>query len=1153
MGHDAIQDNSALSQHDAAMPVVYTRVTCWCAAGVILLALCGIAGWTIAPLLWASGLPGMKPMAPSAAVLLLLMGLLLLGYQRHRHAVWYQLPAIILATLISFFTLVETYAKLSSTGTSLEESILHRIPAWNTSIAFISPMAAVLIYLSSISFLLMWQSSLRQHPGGKMARFAGYLSLLIIFGALIFELSYAYQNPFLSSPGDVPIAFTSALACLLLGVALAASLGPWVPPSCWFAGNSTPAVLRRTFIPILLVALFAADLLQALVASLFNINTALIYAIAIAAFTGLAFYVVMRVARVIGGAIDRVETELHREQERLRVTLHSIGDATIATDNAGNITLLNGVAEQMTGWTQEEAVGRSILDVFHIVNETTRALTVNPVEKVLASGLVEGLANHTVLIARDGTEHAIADSGAPIRDNDGKIIGVILVFRDVTEERVAERALRVSEEHFRRVFEDGPIGMAISDAHFHFLRANAAFCRMLGYTEEEFSTLTFSDITHPDHLEHDAEEIDRLVRGDISVYRVEKRYLAKDRSTHWGALSLSVVRDADGIFQYYLAMIEDITYGRLMEEQLVLSAEILRLLNHADEAIDNIHDILRIIKAFTGFEAVAIRLMDGNDYPYYSINGFPEDFGEAENYLCSYLPNGQLIRDAEGRVELACMCGTVIAGHTDPNQPFFTAGGSFWSSHTTQMLATTTEKDRQGHTRNHCNAEGYESVALIPLRGNGHTIGLLQLNDRRPGMLSEEMVTFFEGIGESIGIALARRQSEEQLRQVAKMESIGRLAGGVAHDFNNILTGIIGLTHITLSESAADSPQRSELEEVLGLAHRAANLTSQLLSFSRRQPSEPQPLNLNNLIENSCKMLRRLIGEDVELRVVADPHLGSAYCDPGQVDQVLMNLAVNARDAMPNGGHLTIETTNVLLDESYVAAHVEMQPGAYVLLSVSDTGCGMDNRTQQHIFEPFFTTKEVGKGTGLGLATVYGIVRQHGGYIWVYSEVDEGTTFKIYLPRHDISALPHFEDDGQALTARGRETILLVEDEESVRKVTQRILDAHGYRVLSAASPMEAELLFQQYQGDISLLLTDIIMPGCTGVELHQRLHALDPSLRALLMSGYSGDALPQHITIETDVPPLEKPFMPVELLNRIRQLLDATDDGEKADGALQG
>ncbi len=385
----------------------------------------------------------------------------------------------------------------------------------------------------------------------------------------------------------------------------------------------------------------------------------------------------------------------------------------------------------------------------------------------------------------------------------------------------------------------------------------------------------------------------------------------------------------------------------------------------------------------------------------------------------------------------------------------------------------------------------------------------------------------------------ARRQAESQLMQAQKLEAVGQLAGGIAHDFNNLMSIIISYTEFAIDALRHTSPIRDDLMEIRRAGRRAAELTRQLLAFSRKQVLDPDVIDLNKVVNGVERMLRRLLGEDIEIVFQPETSLDCVLADPGQMAQVLMNLAINARDAMPQGGRLFIETSNVLLDGSYADQHEVVDPGRYVLLSVSDTGSGMERAIRERIFEPFFTTKEMGKGTGLGLSTVYGIVKQSGGNIWAYSEPDRGTTFKIYLPRAsgpmDRASQPPPLDG----SVSGTETVLLVEDEEAVRNLAERILFRAGYLVLTAADGNEALALSDGLSGEIHLLLTDVVMPKMGGKDLADRLVARRPALKVLYMSGYSGEMIANFGVMETDRRFIGKPFSGPDLLRMIRETLD--------------
>jgi signal transduction histidine kinase/ActR/RegA family two-component response regulator len=431
------------------------------------------------------------------------------------------------------------------------------------------------------------------------------------------------------------------------------------------------------------------------------------------------------------------------------------------------------------------------------------------------------------------------------------------------------------------------------------------------------------------------------------------------------------------------------------------------------------------------------------------------------------------------------------------------------------------------------------------LSQSGRSTSLRRFRTKRGRMVEfETVVQEIEYGGRQAGLAVLRdvnggRQIEEQLRQAQKMEAVGMLAGGVAHDFNNLLTIITGYSHLILNNLSPGDPNHYAAAQIMKAGERAAALTKQLLAFSRRQVLQPKVLDLNDLVTGLGSMLQRLIGEDIDLRLELDSGLGRVSADPGQIEQVLMNLVVNARDAMPKGGSLTIESSNVTLDESYTGRHLAAKPGPYVLLAVSDSGHGMDEATRSRLFEPFFTTKTAGKGTGLGLSTVFGIIQQSGGTLEVFSQPDRGTSVKVYLPRIDqpISVEP----EALRKAARGTETVLVVEDDEMVRKLVRETLEREGYRVMDAADPVEARRMADAHKGDIQLLITDVVMPKVSGHDLATQITAGRPSIKVLYMSGYIDNAIVNSGILEQEADFLQKPFTPDALANKVREVLEKT------------
>ena len=458
---------------------------------------------------------------------------------------------------------------------------------------------------------------------------------------------------------------------------------------------------------------------------------------------------------------------------------------------------------------------------------------------------------------------------------------------------------------------------------------------------------------------------------------------------------------------------------------------------------------------------------------------------------------------------------------------------------------------------------GIHSLLLVALRVRGESLGLLALVRFLPGSpaFTEADRDFAQSLADHAALAIsnarllstamtqlaereraeaALRKAEEQLRQAQKMEAIGRLSGSVAHDFNNLLSVILSYADLVLADLKPIDPLRADIESIRRAGEKAADLTHQLLAFSRQQVLAPRFLDLNEILRESEKMLHRLLGEDIQVETHYARRLAQVKVDPSQIDQVLLNLVINARDAMPGGGKLTIETREVELDESYTTEHFGVITGPHVMLAVSDTGVGMDKQVQARIFEPFFTTKELGKGTGLGLSTVFGIVKQSGGNIWVYSEPGGGTTFKVYFPVAIGVEQEPVAVVAEPATLHGTETILLVEDQDEVRRVAQTILRRYGYHVIEARNAGEALLTCERHPRTIHLLLTDVVMPQLSGRELAERLQQVRPEMKVLYMSGYTENVIVHHGILDSGIAYLQKPIVPDLLCRRVREVLDA-------------
>ena len=652
--------------------------------------------------------------------------------------------------------------------------------------------------------------------------------------------------------------------------------------------------------------------------------------------------------------------------------------------------------------------------------------------------------------------------------------------------RRAEAALRAKTEELDRYFTSSLDLLCIADTDGYFRRLNSEWERTLGYSLEDLENKRFMDFVHPDDRDATLAVAAKLQRQS-PILNFENRYRCKDGSYRW--IEWRSLPAGKLIY----AAARDITERKRAETELRESerrmAQIIEFLPDATFVIDMEGKVTawnRGMETLTGLRSADMAGKGGFAYavPFY---------GKPRPVLIDLA----MKPDPE-------IAATYVTYHQDGERllsetylPDFMDRGPTWLWNTASPL-----HDPEGRI-----VGAIESIRDITHHKNAEEEG---------------------------------ERLQAQLNQAQRMESVGRLAGGVAHDFNNMLQAILGHTELALGHVEPGGPVAGDLQEIRKSAERSADLVRQLLAFARRQTISPKVLDLNNTVEGTLKMLQRLIGEDIDLAWLPERGLWRVKVDPGQIDQILANLAVNARDAIEGVGKLTIETGNVFLDKTYCIDHAGFVPGEYVLLAVSDNGAGMAKEALEHLFEPFFTTKEVGKGTGLGLATVYGIVKQNDGFINVYSEPGRGTTFKIYLPRHRAGSSQESRESRSEPAPRGQETVLLVEDEPAILEMITKMLERQGYTVLAARTPGEAVRLAGEHPSEIHLLVTDVVMPEMNGRELAKRLLSLHPRLKKLFMSGYTANVIAHHGVLDEAVHFLQKPFSMKDLASKVRDTIDA-------------
>jgi two-component system, cell cycle sensor histidine kinase and response regulator CckA len=758
------------------------------------------------------------------------------------------------------------------------------------------------------------------------------------------------------------------------------------------------------------------------------------------------------------------------------------------------------------------------------------------------------------------------------------------------ELRAGEQRLRDGEELFRSAFDSATEGVCLVGADGRFLRTNPALSRILGYTAAELSLRAFNDVTHPEDKAVGADVRARLLAGGAGG-TFDKRYIHRDGHIIHAHVAAALVRPADGREPFFVTHVVDMTERRKAEQALAASETLLRqFIKHSPAAVAMFDTEMRYLQVsdrwLADYHLERERVVGRCHYDVFpdlperwkevhrrvlagAVESCLEDefvradgtaewlHWEARPWLTSDGAIGGLTiftrLVTEGRraaAELVRLSRAIEQSAesvliTDPagtivyvNPAFETVTG-YSREEALGQNPRILKSGRQG-------PEFYRQMWTTLTRGRTWTGRIT--NRRKDGSLLEEDAAISpvrDSSGRVVNYVAVKRDIthekslEQQLLQAQKLEAVGRLAGGVAHDFNNIVGVILGYGEAVQRKLPAEDPLRGKVQQILRAAGRAADLTRQLLAFSRKQVLQPRALDLNEALSGMEKMLRRLIGEDVELTLRPEPGLGPVRADPGQVEQVLMNLAVNARDAMPQGGNLTIETSNLTLDCPLNLGRWVLPPGRYAVLAVTDDGEGISPDVEAHIFEPFFTTKEAGKGTGLGLSTVYGIVKQSEGFISVHSEIGVGTTFTIYLPRIDEQPGEEAEEDRTAVPG-GTETILVVEDEAALRDLLRDVLEDNGYTVLAASDGTEALRTAERHVGAIHLLLTDVVMPGMTGPHLARQFSASRPDAKIVYVSGYSEEAVASRGRLGPGDLLLHKPFAPDALLRSVRDVLDA-------------
>ncbi|HEY5934489.1 MAG TPA: PAS domain S-box protein [Kofleriaceae bacterium] len=803
--------------------------------------------------------------------------------------------------------------------------------------------------------------------------------------------------------------------------------------------------------------------------------------------------------------------DLLASEARYRRIIETTNQGVWVIDTEGKTTFLNARMAELLGSTVSNVIGRTPAE---FLDEDGR----EKLARAIATHKAGKPRQDEVQLRRaDGSLISVLFDSSPVLDANNQYAGAFAMVLDISDRKRAEASLQISEARFRSLWESGIIMISIFTLDGTLVDVNDAFSRALGYSRDELlsSQLTWLRITPSEWL-----EVERVAQTQLASEGVatpwEKELITKD-GTRLPMLAGAVRIDGAQGIGIGLDLSERKRVDKALHERLkaaALTAEVGIALTNQDLLRTMLQQCTEAIVKNLGAAFARIWTLDAGS-----------------NVL-----------------ELQASAGMYT--HLDGAHARVPVG---------QFKIGTIAEEREPHLTNDVNndprigdpewaaRERMVSFAGYPLIVGGELVGVVAMFSREP--LAQAAFEGLRATADAIAVGIRRNRAElvkdsleAQLRQAQKLEAIGSLAGGIAHDFNNILSVILSYGDLIKSDLPPGHALLADIDEISNAASRAAGLTRQLLAFSRRQVLQPRVLNLNEVVRDLKSMLRRLLSEDIELAIVLDPTIRNVHADPGQIEQVLMNLVVNARDAMPQGGTVTIESANATLDAAFATDHVGVTPGPHTMLSVTDTGHGMDASVRARIFEPFFTTKEIGKGTGLGLSTVFGIIRQSNGTIWVDSEVGIGTSFRVYLPAVTAeigvaAATPTVSPK------RGTETILLCEDEDPVRTLVRAVLTRNGYQVLEARNGGEALMQFERNPG-IHLLLTDVVMPMMSGRQLAERLLAIRPDLRVLYMSGYTDDAIVRHGVMRDEIELLQKPITPAVLTRRVRALLDAPPRG---------
>ncbi len=1174
---------------------IYSSVALTCGVITMYVGCIAVLGWALGWQSLISIRPDYLPIAPNTAFSFTLLGGALLVHvrsYRKSHRLYSRL-SVLAAFFVLMISALSLARSLTGVDSGIDSLLLHasgrlgEIP-----VGYMSPVTAVTFAAAALAILMFFFNSGKKDLKGTAAA----LAACVAFSGLVTLLGYLYGTPFFYGGGIIPVAFATAFAFAVLGIGMIAAAGPWFWPLRPLVGPSIHARMMRAFLPLTIAIFFVEDWLNIVVFSQAHSNPALIGMMITLLFIVVVSAIVSEISQFISSKIEHSEAERRKMQDLIEKakneweeTFDIINDAITIHDRDFNIIRANKAATELLGVSFSMILSKKCFVSYHGTDCPPSGC---PSCKTLQSGI-----NTVSEIFEPHLKKFIEIKALARFDKDNNIVGVVHVMKDITARRRSEIKLEESQERLTAVLDSLDAAVYAADMEtYEVLYANKYLRDMFGNVEGKICWQVFRrSLGGPCKLCAN----DKLLDAGGTPSGIHSREFLHASSGRWYSISDRAIRWVDGR-TVRLEIAIDITEHKRteatllatlknVEEEKAKSEAILAAIGDGISIQDTDFRVLyqnRIHKNFVGDHAgefcyIAYEKRDK------VCEGCPVELSfrdgeihKAERWLplekgkSYYEITTSPLRNGDGKIIAGIEIVRDITGHKTTNERLQREkdnAQSYLDIAGVMIVVINADQKISLINRKGCEMLGYGEREIIGENWFDTFVPEAvreESRDRFSRLVSKEIELFEDhqnlvltkgGVERTIAWHNTVLRDEEgnitgtlssgeditegmrlenQLRHAQKMEAVGQLAGGIAHDFNNILTAIMGYVYMLQIRMDKNNPLMAYVEEILDSAAGAANLTRSLLAFSRKQLINPKTVNINEIIKRAGKLLKNLIGEDIDLKIMPACYDLPVVADSLQIEQVLMNLVTNAKDAMPAGGEVYITTELVHLDTEFVKTHGYGRAGEYALVSVSDSGTGMDERTKEKIFEPFFTTKETGKGTGLGLSIVFGIVKQHNGYINVYSEQVKGTTFRIYLPLIRMKVLESSMTD-TSLPPGGSEVVLVAEDEAAVRRSMKNMLEGFGYTVIEATDGKDAIEKFMNSRDTIRLVILDVVMPRKNGKEAYEELKKVSPDVKVLFTSGYTADIIHKKGVLDESMNFISKPVMPNELLRKVREVLD--------------